>query len=88
MDFNATIIGQTHRDDRVRVVLYEVHLAAHHRHARRAPEQIAEGLAAGDKGSRALEEAEVEKAAILDEARGQARGNHRPGQQARKSHRR
>ncbi len=35
--------------------------------------QIAEGLAAADKGNRALEEAEVEKAAILDEARGQAR---------------
>jgi F-type H+-transporting ATPase subunit b len=44
--------------------------------------QIAEGLAAADKGSRALEEAEVEKASILDQARGQAReiidqANHR-----------
>jgi F-type H+-transporting ATPase subunit b len=35
--------------------------------------QIAEGLAAADKGSRALEEAEVEKTVILDAARGQAR---------------
>ncbi len=35
--------------------------------------QITEGLAAADKGSRALEEAEVEKTTILDEARGQAR---------------
>ena len=35
--------------------------------------QITEGLAAADKGSRALEEAEVEKSTILDEARGQAR---------------
>jgi F-type H+-transporting ATPase subunit b len=35
--------------------------------------QIAEGLAAADKGNRALEEAEVEKSSILDEARGQAR---------------
>jgi F-type H+-transporting ATPase subunit b len=35
---------------------------------------IADGLAAADKGNRALEEAEVEKAVILDEARGQARG--------------
>ncbi len=35
--------------------------------------QIADGLAAADKGNRALEEAEVEKAIILDEARGQAR---------------
>ena len=35
--------------------------------------QIAEGLAAADKGNRALEEAEVEKTSILDEARGQAR---------------
>ena len=34
---------------------------------------IADGLAAAEKGSRALEEAEVEKASILDEARGQAR---------------
>jgi len=34
---------------------------------------IADGLAAAEKGSRALEEAEVEKAAILDAARGQAR---------------
>lgn len=35
--------------------------------------QIADGLAAADKGNRALEEAEVEKQKILDEARGQAR---------------
>jgi F-type H+-transporting ATPase subunit b len=35
--------------------------------------QIADGLAAADKGNRALEEAEVEKQVILDEARGQAR---------------
>ena len=35
--------------------------------------QIADGLAAADKGNRALEEAEAEKAIILDEARGQAR---------------
>ena len=35
--------------------------------------QITDSLAAADKGSRALEEAEVEKTTILDEARGQAR---------------
>jgi F-type H+-transporting ATPase subunit b len=35
--------------------------------------QIADGLAAADKGNRALEEAEVEKTSILDAARGQAR---------------
>ncbi|MBT8422980.1 MAG: F0F1 ATP synthase subunit B [Gammaproteobacteria bacterium] len=35
--------------------------------------QIADGLAAADKGNRALEEAEAEKAIILDQARGQAR---------------
>ena len=35
--------------------------------------EIADGLAAADKGNRALEEAEVEKQTILDEARGQAR---------------
>jgi F-type H+-transporting ATPase subunit b len=35
--------------------------------------QIADGLAAADKGSRALEEAEAEKQVMLDEARGQAR---------------
>lgn len=34
---------------------------------------IAEGLAAAEKGSRSLELAEVEKAKLLDEARGQAR---------------
>ena len=34
---------------------------------------ITEGLAAADKGNRALEEAAKEKASILDEARGQAR---------------
>jgi F-type H+-transporting ATPase subunit b len=35
--------------------------------------EIAAGLAAADKGNRALEEAEVEKQGILDEARGRAR---------------
>ena len=35
--------------------------------------EIADGLAAADKGNRALEEAEVEKQKILDAARGQAR---------------
>jgi F-type H+-transporting ATPase subunit b len=34
---------------------------------------IADGLAAAEKGSRALEEAEAEKAVVLDAARGQAR---------------
>jgi F-type H+-transporting ATPase subunit b len=34
---------------------------------------IADGLAAADKGNRALEEAAAEKAQVLDEARGQAR---------------
>ena len=34
---------------------------------------IADGLAAAEKGSRSLEVAEVEKAKLLDEARGQAR---------------
>jgi F-type H+-transporting ATPase subunit b len=34
---------------------------------------IADGLAAADKGSRALEEAEAEKQVMLDEARSQAR---------------
>jgi F-type H+-transporting ATPase subunit b len=35
--------------------------------------QIADGLAAADKGARSLELAEVEKQKMLDEARGQAR---------------
>ena len=35
--------------------------------------QIADGLAAADKGSRALEEAEQERTVIVDAARGQAR---------------
>jgi F-type H+-transporting ATPase subunit b len=36
-------------------------------------DQISEGLAAAEKGSRALETAEIEKVELLDEARGQAR---------------
>ena len=43
------------------------------RHDRRASERDADGLAAADKGNRALEEAAAEKQIILDEARGQAR---------------
>ena len=35
--------------------------------------EIADGLAAGEKGARALELAEVEKGKLLDDARGQAR---------------
>ena len=35
--------------------------------------EIADGLAAAEKGARSLEVAEVEKAKMLDEARGQAR---------------
>jgi len=35
--------------------------------------QIADGLAAADKGARSLEVAEIEKQKMLDEARGQAR---------------
>lgn len=35
--------------------------------------QIADGLAAAEKGARSLEDAEVKVAAIVDEARGQAR---------------
>lgn len=35
--------------------------------------RIADGLAAADKGNRALEEAEAEKQTILEQARGQAR---------------
>jgi F-type H+-transporting ATPase subunit b len=36
--------------------------------------EIADGLAAAEKGARSLEVAEVEKTKLLDEARGQARG--------------
>ena len=36
-------------------------------------QEITDGLAAADKGNRALEEAATEKQTILDEARGQAR---------------
>ena len=73
MDLNATIIGQT-----IAMIVFVWFcmkfiwpLIIEMMEERQT--QIAEGLAAADKGNRALEEAEVEKASILDEARGQAR---------------
>ncbi len=73
MDINATIIGQT-----IAMIVFVWFcmkfiwpLIIEMMEERQT--QIAEGLAAADKGNRALEEAEVEKSSILDEARGQAR---------------
>jgi F-type H+-transporting ATPase subunit b len=73
VDFNATIIGQT-----IAMIVFVWFcmkfiwpLIIGMLEERQT--QIADGLAAADKGNRALEEAEVEKASILDEARGQAR---------------
>ena len=73
MDLNATIIGQT-----IAMIVFVWFcmkfiwpLIIEMMEERQT--QIAEGLAAADKGNRALEEAEVEKSSILDEARGQAR---------------
>lgn len=73
MDINATIIGQT-----ISMIVFVWFcmkfiwpLIIGMLEERQT--QIAEGLAAADKGNRALEEAEVEKTTILDEARGQAR---------------
>lgn len=73
MDINATIFGQT-----IAMIVFVwfcmkfvwppiMNMLEERR------TQIADGLAAADKGNRALEEAEVEKQVILDEARGQAR---------------
>ena len=73
MDLNATIIGQT-----IAMIVFVWFcmkfvwpLIIEMIEERQTT--IAEGLAAADKGSRALEEAEKEKTVILDEARGQAR---------------
>ena len=73
MDINATIIGQT-----IAMIVFVWFcmkfvwpLIIDMIEERQT--QIAEGLAAADKGSRALEEAEKAKAVILEEARGQAR---------------
>ena len=73
MDLNATIIGQT-----IAMIVFVWFcmkfiwpLIIGMIEERQT--QVAEGLAAADKGNRALEEAEVEKTSILDEARGQAR---------------
>lgn len=73
MDLNATIIGQS-----IAMIVFvwfcmkfvwpPIMTMLEERQT-----QIADGLAAADKGNRALEEAEAEKAIILDEARGQAR---------------
>ncbi|MGI9290596.1 MAG: F0F1 ATP synthase subunit B [Gammaproteobacteria bacterium] len=73
MDLNATIIGQT-----IAMIVFVwfckgfiwpviIELIEERQ------KQITDGLAAADKGNRALEEAAAEKAQILDEARGQAR---------------
>ncbi len=73
MDINATIIGQT-----IAMIVFVWFcmkfiwpLIIEMLEERQT--QIADGLAAADKGNRALEEAEVEKTSILDAARGQAR---------------
>ena len=73
MDINATIIGQT-----IAMIVFVWFcmkfvwpLIIDMIEERQT--KIADGLAAAEKGSRALEEAETEKAQILDAARGQAR---------------
>ena len=73
MDINATIIGQT-----IAMIVFVWFcmkfvwpLITDMIEERQT--KIADGLAAAEKGSRALEEAETEKSQILDEARGQAR---------------
>ena len=73
MDLNATIIGQS-----IAMIVFVWFcmkfiwpLIIEMLEARQT--QIAEGLANADKGNRALQEAEVEKASILGAARGQAR---------------
>lgn len=73
MDLNATIIGQT-----VAMIVFvwfcmKFIWPVINDMIEERQKTIADGLAAADKGNRALEEAAVEKAQILDEARGQAR---------------
>lgn len=73
MDINATIIGQT-----IAMIVFVWFcmkfvwpLIIGMIEERQT--QIADGLAAADKGARSLEVAEIEKQKMLDEARGQAR---------------
>ena len=73
MDLNATLIGQT-----VAMIVFvwfcmKFIWPVINDMIEERQKTIADGLAAADKGNRALEEAAVEKAQILDEARGQAR---------------
>lgn len=73
MDLNATIIGQA-----IAMLVFVLFVMKFvwppiMEMIEERQTQITDGLAAADKGNRALEEAEVEKRAVLDEARGQAR---------------
>ena len=73
MDLNATIIGQT-----IAMIVFVWFCKSFIwpliiEMIEERQQQITDGLAAAEKGSRALEEAAAEKAQILDEARGQAR---------------
>ena len=73
MDLNATIIGQS-----IAMIIFvwfcmKFVWPALTSMIEERQAQIAEGLAAAEKGARSLEIAEVEKTQVLDEARGQAR---------------
>lgn len=73
MDLNATILGQS-----IAMIVFVWFVMKYVwppivEMLEERQTQIADGLAAADKGNRALEEAETEKRSILDEARGQAR---------------
>lgn len=73
MDLNATIIGQT-----IAMIVFVWFCMKFvwpplMNMIEERQTTIADGLAAAEKGARALESAEVEKTALLDAARGQAR---------------
>lgn len=73
MDLNATIIGQS-----IAMIVFvwfcmKFVWPALMGMIEERQNQIADGLAAAEKGARSLEVAEVEKTKLLDEARGQAR---------------
>ncbi len=73
MDINATIIGQT-----IAMIVFvwfcmKFVWPALMGMIEERQNQIADGLAAAEKGARSLELAEVEKSKMLDDARGQAR---------------
>ncbi len=73
MDLNATLLGQMLAFGLFAVFCMKFVWPPLLDMIEERQKEITDGLAAADKGNRALEEAAAEKQTILDEARGQAR---------------